>query len=246
MVSQIFDGEVAARNIVYRNGLATTTWRNALLPQSRSMRFHLGPIPLNDEFQPEQSGWTPLREPSPALFQWIVVPIGFVTAVALGFGWSVLIPSQEGGVLFRITSNAGNEPAWWPAVKALIVMGGGFMGLIAVHELIHAAGTPRLGWSPQTIIGFWPTRLVFYAAYLGPLSRNRFVLVFLLPLIVLSILPLIGCAVVRFDNSVLKVVSIVNGFCACGDILGAALILYQVPGGALVQNQGWNTWWKPV
>lgn len=207
------------------------------------MRFQLGPLPLNGEFHPDCENWTALREPTPAAFQWIAFPIGVATAAALAAGWNWLTPSVDAEILFRVTSNPGTEPAWWPAAKLLAIVGGGFLGLIAVHELIHAAGMPRFGWSPRTVIGFWPARVLFYAAYLG-LSRNRFVLVFLLPLFVLSILPLVVCGVLRVDNSVLKVASIVNGFCACGDIMGAAMILYQVPRRALVQNQGWNTWWK--
>jgi hypothetical protein len=31
---------------------------------------------------------------------------------------------------------------------------------------------------------------------------------------------------------------------ACGDFVGFALILFQVPRAATVRNQGWRTYWK--
>src|SRR5689334_23166 len=52
-----------------------------------SMRFHVGPIPI--EFTPDDT-WRPLKEPSPAMLQVFAVPVGVAVAAAVGYGWVLL------------------------------------------------------------------------------------------------------------------------------------------------------------
>jgi hypothetical protein len=49
------------------------------------------------------------------------------------------------------------------------------MALVVVHELIHAMVHPHGGKSDTTILGLWPSRLLFYAHYDGELTRYRFI-----------------------------------------------------------------------
>jgi len=39
-------------------------------------------------------------------------------------------------------------------------------------------------------------------------------------------------------------ISSFNALLACGDVLGVALLLFQIPANATVRNQGWRTYWK--
>lgn len=38
--------------------------------------------------------------------------------------------------------------------------------------------------------------------------------------------------------------SLFGSVSACGDLVGAALIFFQIPHSAIVRNKGWKTYWK--
>jgi len=44
--------------------------------------------------------------------------------------------------------------------------------------------------------------------------------------------------------SALVFLAILNAAAASGDIIGFFLVLFQVPSGAQVRNQGWKTFWR--
>ncbi len=195
------------------------------------MRFHLGPIP--DEFVPDSS-WRPIREPGPVLLQFLALPIG------LGGAWGVAFCWQRLGV------PALHLPGSQEILLAIAV----FLSLpvlIVVHELLHAVVHPGFGRSPATVLGAWPRRLLFYAHYSGPLTRERFLLVFATPFLGITALPLAFASVggiPPYWTLAAAWFSTWNALFACGDCFGFALILCQVPRGASVQNQGWRTYWK--
>jgi hypothetical protein len=198
------------------------------------MRFHLGSIP--DEFTPSDA-WRPIREPGPLLMQCIAAPIGLVSALLTGYGWA-----QAG---------LANAPRLASPNTALLIalLVASFPALIIVHEFVHAVVYPRFGLTSATIIGLWPRRLLFYAHHSGPLARNRFLVVFAMPLLVITIVPLaiaLAGLLPPFLFAWTAWFSTWNALFACGDILGFCLIFFQVPRHALVQNQSWSTYWKPV
>ena len=196
------------------------------------MRFHFGPIP--DEFTPDAT-WRPIREPGPWMFQLLAHPVGIGVAVLIGYCWSRL-------GLPPLTIKQGEAAAF------LIALALSFPALIVVHELIHAAIHPAFGRSSATVIGAWPRRLLFYAHYSGPLSRNRFLAIFAAPFLIITLLPLL-VAMTGVLPPMMRLAaawfSTWNALFACGDIIGFALIAAQIPRDALVQNKGWQTYWKP-
>ncbi|HEY4261252.1 MAG TPA: DUF3267 domain-containing protein [Schlesneria sp.] len=119
-----------------------------------------------------------------------------------------------------------------------------FAGIVVVHELIHAAVHPMSGWSSHSIVGFWPTGGMFYAHYDGELTRNRFVAVLLMPLVVISIVPLLVAAIAQVPSGWVAFISVFNAFLACVDILDAGLVVFQIPATAIVRQQGWRTYWR--
>jgi hypothetical protein len=120
------------------------------------------------------------------------------------------------------------------------------VGLIPVHELLHALCFPGGLKSPQTLIGVWPARLLFYAHYEGSMPRNRFLLTFVMPFLVLSLLPVVLVGLFQWPSLDLLFLSLVNGAAASGDIIGIFLVTFQVPRSAIVRNKGWRTYWKAV
>ncbi len=189
------------------------------------MRFHLGAIPETPDFSPDAS-WKPLREPTPWVVQLLALPVGIVACVAVGALWFLLTPLRD--VSF-------DSPD---------MMLGALVVIIPLHELIHAAVHPRAGGSDDSILGFWPSRLLFYAHYGGELSRGRFITILLMPLLIISFVPLVICAITGRSSGWLAFSSALNALCACVDIFGVGLLLFQIPSNARVRNQGWRTFWR--
>jgi hypothetical protein len=213
----------------------SATMRSRRFPAEDLMQLHLGPPPNSPDFAPEQDGWTALREPSPTMLNFIAGPVGIAAAALVALGWS----QTPTAVQFHVS---GNSLTSIPVISASVLLG--FIALVAVHEMVHALGYPRCGWTPATIIGLWPTHMLFYAAYLDHLGRNRLLLVYVLPFLVISLLPLIVCASLKINSPPLMAISVINALFCGGDFTCFALILWQVPSNAQVRNQGWATWWK--
>ena len=163
----------------------------------------------------------------PWLVQFIALPIGIVTAELVVVLWLAITP--------LCLAEFATTPM--PFLVS-------FVGIVVLHELIHAALHPLAGRSSRSILGFWPSCVIFYAHYDGELSRNRILTILLMPLFVISIVPLLVAAVLQSAAGWVASISSFNALLACGDVLGLALLLFQIPANATVRNQGWRTYWK--
>ena len=189
------------------------------------MRFRVGPIPESEGFHPAEDGWTALKEPSPWLAQLFALPI----ALALG---AVVVAAWFGiSVEFTTRPMSG-----WELAATLILV-------IPLHEFVHLVFHPGRGVSPRTIVGVWPSKLVFYVHYDEAVSRDRFVVILFAPLFLLTVLPMLFCALFRVAPGPVLFLTIVNAMAACVDVLGALMLLVQVPRGATVRNLVYRTWW---
>jgi len=188
-------------------------------------RICVGPLPQSPEFHPRELGWVQLREGSPMRAQLTAFPIGIGILGLLYFAWVT----------------------WAPAAVILpdSVLGrlGALFCVIVVHELLHAVAHPGLGLSSDTCLGFWPKQATCYAHYVGAMPRNRLIVVLLLPLLLISLAPLLLSIALSMPIPYGAFVSPANGLLACVDVLGVGLLAVQVPPSAVVRNQGWVTWW---
>jgi hypothetical protein len=162
--------------------------------------------------------------------QLIATPIAVVAAIVVAVLWWLITPMKE-------------ELALSP-LAFLLSLAGCFVGIMIVHELIHAAAFPNAGRSPNSVLGFWPSRLLFYAHCEGELARNRFVAILLMPLAVISFVPLLIAAIAQVSSVWVTFISVFNALSAGGDLLGAGIVLFQIPTAAIVRNQGWRTYWR--
>lgn len=193
---------------------------------SLAMRFHFGAIPSSPDFVPDAS-WRSLREPSPWLEKLVVLPISVAAAVIVAGLWFLVTPVQD------------VRPAM--SLRDFLLL---FAGIVVVHELIHALVHPMAGRSAHSILGFWPAGCFFYANYDGELSRNRFVAVLLMPLLIMSIVPLLVSAIAQVSSEWVAFVSTFHAFLAGGDILPAGLVLFQIPATGIVRQKSWRTYWR--
>jgi len=190
------------------------------------MRFRFGSPPETVNFDPDRLEWHPLKEPSPWLAQFLALPIGIAFATGLGIVWIAL------GTVDVLSPPSG------AAAILIIVL------LIPVHELLHVLIHPGSGRSRSTIVGFWASRLLFYARYDDVIRRNRFIVVLVFPFAALSTLPLCVSLLAGMESWVLAFSSIFNGLLSCVDLLGALLLVVQVPKTAMTRNKGYKTYWK--
>lgn len=201
------------------------------------MKLAFGPPPDIADFSPEDEGWTALREPSPGWLNLVAAPLGLLALAALALAWGR-------GPSWSVSGGPSVFGKLAPLVWMALAFGVIFVGTFIVHECLHALACPGFGLTERTIIGVWPSRLLFYAGHLGALSRNRWLLVYLLPLIVLSVLPLVAWHVCGLYSGLLHFVSLLNGLASGGDTLAVLLLLRQVPRHAQMRNKGWHSWWK--
>ncbi len=190
------------------------------------MRLVVGPVPEPEDFHPEEGGWTALKEPSPWMMQLAALPVAAAAFAATWNLWERLVP---GGAHFSF-----RDPGFLVGLLLLIV----------VHELIHAAFAPGFPAAGDLLVGFWPQKLAFWAMSLRAMPRGRFLLVLLAPFTALSLLPPLLGAVLGAPPRLVVTLSLLNALFACVDLLGAGMILWQVPRGATVRNKGWATWWR--
>ncbi len=190
------------------------------------MRLHFGPIPSSPDFVPA-APWRSLRQlPAPWMENLLALPLGIAAATAVSALWLLITPLRD------IT------PAM--SLPAFLLM---FAGLVVVHELIHALVHPMAGLSPRSILGFWAA-LGFYAHYDGEMSRNRLVACLLMPLLVISIVPLLLSAATQVSSGWVAFVSAFNALCACVDILLAGSVLIQIPATAIIRFKSWRIFWR--
>jgi hypothetical protein len=191
------------------------------------MKFHFGKIPDAVDFSPEKENWTSLKEPTPWLVQLLALPIGLALAALFLHLWVHLAPA----IIHNLST----------------ILNSIFIGIpftIIIHELIHTLAHPQNGRSDNTILGFWPSKMVFYAHYGGILSKQRFITILVLPFIFISILPLILCIFFSIDSYFLMFVSVFNALCSCVDLLGVIIIFFQVPSAAIMRNKVWKTYYR--
>jgi hypothetical protein len=192
------------------------------------MRFIFGAMPQDPEFDPENQGWTSLREPGPGKMQLIAVVVG----VSVGLLLQLLF--WLAGADVSPLQNTRNAPI------GLCIM----LGSIPAHELLHLLCFPSFGLSKRSIIGFWPRMFGAYVYYDGALSRNRTILISACPFMLLSIMPLLSSFVTTNIPVLVVAVSYLNGLICGADLVGIFLLVKQVPSGALVRSKGYHSYWQ--
>jgi len=189
------------------------------------MKFRLGKPPINENINLSECNL--LKEPKSLIVTQIVtLPIGLICV----------------GLIFFILHyfKGINLPKF--GVEYILA----YFLMIPLHEMIHALCYPGGLLSKDTVIGCWPDMFIFYAYNSRVLKRNRYLLVYIAPFIVLSIIPTIIMLFLDFKSDLLLLIVLFNALGSCVDIFSCVLILLQVPKEGLVVNSEEKTYWKVV
>jgi hypothetical protein len=189
------------------------------------MRLHFGPIP--DTAQIDLSdGWAAAKEPPAWLVQWVLsVPAAALLAFAAAVG------------VVHLTDISPDDMS----LSGLVLV---YFAMIPAHELIHALFHPDRGLSTNTVLGFWPSRLIFFAHYEGQRTKGAFMLGIIAPFLFLSVAPLAVSGVLGWTSWIAGAVIVLNAALSAVDVLGFFFIAFGVPSAATVQNKGWYTYWR--
>lgn len=198
------------------------------------MRFHVGPIPEDPHFNPEGDGWVRLREPRPGHLFLAAVPLGMLLAVALVFVWSLIVRFEAPADSFSVTVS----------LPSLLTGAAALGGFVLLHETLHALPALVAGSSDAVIVGFWPRHLAPYMAYTGALTREVQLVSGATPFILLTLLPIVVAVVLPAVVWWMIALSVLNVLGSAADLIMLLLLIRQVPPGAVIQNQGFATWWR--
>lgn len=198
------------------------------------MRLRIGPVPDDPAFHPEEGGWRKLKTPSFRVLMLLSLPLSLLAAIGVLFLWAVVAAAHGIDADVQVEFSPGTLLVSLAAATALVV----------VHELLHAAALPRCGLTSGTLVGFWPKKLAPYVAYQGALPHYRFILLGLMPLLLLSGLPVLVGMLLGWMPWWVVLLSTVNAFISSGDVINTVVLVWQTPPSAIVRNKGLETWWR--
>lgn len=201
------------------------------------MRFHLGEMPEDDTFDPASEGWIHLREPATGRLMLAAVPLGVAMAAAAVATWSLIAPVSE-------WNRAWSSFSFTITLPALLGWIGLLLGFVLLHELLHAVPVAMTGSWDELVLGFWPRHLAPYFATTGPVPRNVQLASGALPLVTLTVLPIVVGAALSARSAWLIALSALNAAASGADLIVLFLYARQIPSTALVRNKGDSTWWK--
>ncbi|WP_124067232.1 DUF3267 domain-containing protein [Clostridium sp. E02] len=186
----------------------------------------------------EDTGWLRLKEPKSSLLAILLsLPISFVLMFVNVLWCYLLSPSFQD---FLSNSNELSVEITFGLNSILYLFGMVFC--LFLHEMIHAALIPGVIKSSCT---YWGLNGLFGFVYTEEvISRNRFFLISIIPLLVLSFLvPLIIYAAGSMTGYLIFL-SVFNAGGACVDVLNILLVNHQVPQKASVRSNGNATFYK--
>lgn len=173
-------------------------------------------------------------------FPWNSITVFDLRRIALSTCIGLILGACAAALCYYVDSKS--LPLGLPSsLEVLCVM----IALIIGHETLHLAGFPRLGFDKNTVIGIWPEMASPYVQYISPMRRNRFIFATLLPLLTLSLVPVILLSVGSKGTEYLNWIAVLNCIGAGSDIFIAYSVLRVVPKNALVLESDSKLYWTP-
>jgi hypothetical protein len=200
------------------------------------MKILVNPRP--PELAPPPEGWQLFRQPKPRLALLLSILAG-LTMPCLPF---VLLTFQN-WLDPRASSSAQESVHAWIVIPVVLVS-------VVLHEGLHLLGHPGGGWSPHSLLLFWPGRLSLGVYYEGAMARTRWLVMRLLPLFGLVLLPVLVLfaaypdRIPFFWRQFIVLVVLVNSLGAGGDLVASIIVARQALPGATIANWNGRAYWK--
>lgn len=208
------------------------------------LRIRRGDLTTTGQGEPlPEEGWHRIHSPGSRLGYLLAGLIGLAFPNVLCAWLSAVSVFGRGNGL---PARSAEHPTPWGAVVLALAL------LVPMHELIHAVWHPRWGLSPQTVMVIWPKHLRFGVYYEGCMTRVRWIVMRIAPLLCLSVLPVGLLTLFQYVpasynlNVFLQVLMVVNGIGSGGDLVAVAWVLFQVPAGSQICFRSGKAYWRTV
>jgi hypothetical protein len=109
---------------------------------------------------------------------------------------------------------------------------------------LQLSAYPGMGLKSSSIVGFWPSRLVPYTAYLLELTKHRFIATLVLPVMVLALMPLLVVSVLQVSSGWVVFLSCFSAATFGFNGFLAAWLALRLPKGSVVAGRGFQPYWK--
>ena len=190
------------------------------------MLFRLGSPPNSLSDAELASGqWKKLPWPPVWALHLLSLPISVAAGLLVFVAWARFTP--------RI--NVSFAPGYQVAAMFFIIIVLGMFLQLSTH--------PRMGFTKNSVVGVWPSRLMPYTAQPFKMTKARLVTSLLLPFVVLALLPLVIASIARTSSGWL-----VFGSCLSAGLFGLNIVLstlaLRIPNGSLVAGRGFQPYWR--
>lgn len=201
-------------------------------------------IPEENEKYTEEllkTGWKKLKEPSLTTSMMISFPISiFLIFLNIKYLQYFFSPLKE------IMNNRGNgfvmeiKLGIWKLIFYLLMT----IVFFILHEFVHLMLMPNFLKSERT---FWGMRATYFFAFTEEeMSKFRMMTVLIAPLVLLSFILPVFLNMLGIMNGFTVFLCIVNAGGSYLDVFFIILILFRIPNGSIVKNNGVVTFYKKI
>jgi len=172
--------------------------------------------------------------------------MGLMISILTGLGLPIIpfsLLGLEAFLLPRVETGPTETIPPWILLPVLLVS-------VVGHEFLHLLFHPRWGVSSQSLLLVWPRRLQLGVYYEGFMTRTRWLVMRLSPLVGLTACPTLLLLVAHpfnmsfFWQQFIVLVVLVNSLGAGGDLVASLIVGRQVPRGGEVGNWNGRAYWK--
>lgn len=189
------------------------------------MRFLFEKFPESDDFNPEAEGYHAICEPSFLKLCLMAIPVIFISVFIIG-------------LMLKIRFEGNYHLSIFDSFEDFLL----FLVLVPVHEMLHVVIFPDKISSPDIVIGSY--RGAIYAAYLREMKKERFLLGLILPIIILTVVPILMLLILNVNYPLLSKIALMNMVLSSMDVISFAGVLRKIPANAKVRNKGERSYWK--
>ncbi|MCB2293402.1 DUF3267 domain-containing protein [Clostridium algoriphilum] len=190
---------------------------------------------LSDELL--ASGWKKLKEPSNlGITTLLSIPFMLMNAViVITIMYNLYEPFQA------LMDNQNFSFEFMIDLRTLLY----FIGIIIfmiLHEFLHACFIPGVLTSDKT---YWGLNGIYGFVYTNePIVKGRFLLISIMPFFILSIILPFILKMLGILNGYTILLCLINAMGSCVDIFNICLVIKQIPNGANIINNGFETYHK--
>lgn len=183
-------------------------------------------------------GWTKLKEPSNlAIATLLSVPFMFINgAISIVITFYLYPTLKE-----LLNSNQGFSLSFTVNLFTLIYVVIIYLFMV-VHEFLHACFIPNVIKSDKT---YWGINVLFgFVFTTEKIKKGRFLISSIMPFILLSIILPFILNILGWLNGFTILLCLINSIGSCIDCLNICLVATQVPNGAYIVNNGFETYFR--